>query len=672
MSLIVRSDKDRSGTLNDAYSREDLLEMLYRLALIRNFEERTSRLYAASKIPGFVHISIGQEASAVGACWNLGTSDGIVSNHRGHGHCLAKGASPTSMFAELMGKRTGTGGGLGGSMHIADFDVGVYGANGIVGAGLPIAAGVAEGFRQDGRDDVVVAFFGDGAIPQGSFHEALNLAAMRKLPILFVCENNGYSEFSSFADQHPVPVLQRAQAYGIRAETVDGNDVAAVAALTEDLVRDLRDGHGPILLETVTYRWHGHYEGDPLHYREREELEEWKTRDPITVLRGHLRGIAGEEEIAEVLERAAQDIAEAEEQAASSQDPEFEDVERAVLVPRRTAPPAQLEPLSQPETRRYKLMHAIHDALSTALEEDPRVFLAGIDVASGNVFGLTRGLAEEHPGRVFNTPISENAIIGTAVGSAMTGARPVVEIMYFDFIGVAFDQIMNQAAKIHFMTGGRAPASMVIRTQFGSGRSSAAQHSQSLEALLSHIPGLTVVMPGTAEDAYGLLRAAIEDPNPVVFVEHRLQYGLPGARPDSEHRVPIGRAAIRREGRDVTLVSWSRMMQEAVRAAERLAEEGIDVEVIDLRTISPMDEETILASVRKTERLVIAHEAVGNGGVGAEIAARVADTAIWHLDAPIKRVAPPWTPAPYSPAAEKHWLPGVEEICQAVRETCLA
>jgi 2-oxoisovalerate dehydrogenase E1 component len=649
-------------------SKDDLLEMLFRLCLIRNFEERTARLYAAGKVPGFVHISIGQEASAVGTCWPLRRTDGIVSNHRGHGHCLAKGASPTAMFAELMGKRTGTGHGMGGSMHIADFNVGVYGANGIVGAGLPIAVGVAEGFRQASRDDIVVAFFGDGSIAQGAFHEALNLAAVWRLPILFVCENNGYSEFSAFADQHPVPVLERARAYGMRAETVDGNDVVAVAAMVDDLVDSLRAGSGPILLESVTYRWNGHYEGDPTTYRTAEELAEWKARDPLTVLRQRLRELATEDEISAVFDRASREIAVAEQAAAESPDPTFADVQAALLVARDPNPAAELEVLSSPETRKYKLMHAVHDALEHAMLDDPSVFVAGIDVASGNVFGITRGLAEEFPGRVLDTPISESAIVGLGVGSAMTGSKPVVEIMYFDFIGVAFDQIMNQAAKIHFMTGGSAPASLVIRTQFGSGRSSAAQHSQSLEALLAHIPGLTVVMPGTTEDAYGLLRTAIEDPNPVVFIEHRLQYGLPGEKPDPSHRVPLGRAAIRRVGSDVTVVSWSRMMHDAVAAAEILAQEGIDVEVIDLRTIAPMDIEAILTSVRKTERLVIAHEAVGNGGVGAEIAARVADSAIWNLDAPIRRVAPPSTPAPYSPAVERLWLPGVDEICEAVRD----
>ncbi|BBY38040.1 2-oxoisovalerate dehydrogenase E1 [Mycobacterium mantenii] len=654
--------------MSGSFSTDELLEMYYRMLLIRNFEQRTSRLYAEGQVPGFVHLSIGQEASAVGTCWPLRSTDGIVSNHRGHGHCLAKGADPTSMFGELMGRAIGTGGGMGGSMHIADFDRGIYGANGIVGAGLPIAVGVAEGFRQQNRDDVVVAFFGDGAIAQGAFHEAVNLAAVRGLPVLFVCENNQYSEFSSFDEQHPVPVTARASAYGIDCASVDGNDVVAVAAAAMSFVSRMRAGEGPFLLETITYRWHGHYEGDPMPYRTDAELAQWKERDPIAALASALRDRVDRPAMSSVEARAERVTAEAETAASGAAPPDPSMLSDAVEVGRVAAAPARLEPVTADGDRGFKVMHAVHAALEYSLQTDPTVFVAGVDVGGGNVFGLTRGLRDSFGQRVFDTPISESAVVGLAVGAAMTGCKPIVEIMYFDFIGVAFDQIMNQAAKIHFMTGGRAPAALVIRTQFGSGRSSAAQHSQSLEALLSHIPGLTVVMPSTAEDTYGLLRAAIMDPNPVIFVEHRLQYGLKGIRPDPDYVVPLGQAAIRRQGCDVTLVSWSRMAQTALAAANQIASEGIDVEVIDLRTVAPFDLECVLRSVRKTNRLVIAHEAHGKGGLGAEIAAQIADIGVWHLDAPIKRVTPPFTPAPYSPDLEQIWLPGPKQIIDAIRE----
>ena len=305
---------------------------------------------------------------------------------------------------------------------------------------------------------------------------------------------------------------------------------------------------------------------------------------------------------------------------------------------------------------------------STELAADERVFLAGVDVGDGgNVFGLTRGLRERFGERVRDTPISETAIVGLAVGAAMAGLRPVVEVMYLDFLGVCFDQLLNQAAKLPFMTGGAADMALTVRTQFGAGRSSGSQHSQSLEALLAHIPGLTVVMPSTPADTYGLLRAAIEDPNPVVFIENRLLYGMKGPQPPADHLVPIGRSAVVRPGSDVTVVSVSRMVHEATAAAEELAGEGVSVEVIDLRTVAPLDLEPVLASVHKTNRLVIAHEASVPFGIGAEVAASVAQDGVWSLDGPIVRVGAAATPAPYAPQLERAWLPGRVEIVEAVR-----
>jgi 2-oxoisovalerate dehydrogenase E1 component len=313
-------------------------------------------------------------------------------------------------------------------------------------------------------------------------------------------------------------------------------------------------------------------------------------------------------------------------------------------------------------------MDAIHTALETELAGDERVFVAGIDVgAGGNVFGLTRGLRDRFGDRVRDTPISETAIIGLGVGAAMAGMRPVVELMYLDFVGVCLDQLLNQAAKLPFMTGGAAEMALTVRTQFGAGRSSGSQHSQSLEALLAHIPGLTVVMPSTPADTYGLLRAAIQDPNPVVFIENRLLYGMKGPQPPTEHIVPIGKSAVVRSGTDVTVVSVSRMVHSAMAAAEHLTSDGISVEVIDLRTVAPLDMAPILDSVHKTSRLLIAHEAVVPFGIGAEIAATVAREAFWDLDAPIHRIGAAATPPPYAPTLESAWLPDDNDIAEAIR-----
>ena len=647
-------------------SPEQLLEMYRRMRRIRRFEERASDLYKATEIPGFLHLSIGQEASAVGACWPLTARDGITSTHRGHGHVLAKGLDAASMMAELMGKETGTCHGRGGSMHIADPGLGVYGANGIVAAGLPIAGGVATAAKLRGAGDVVVAFFGDGAVAQGMFHEAVNLAAVWELPVVFFCENNGYSEFSAAADQHRASLSARAAGYGIDYEHVDGNDVVAVAQTMTRVVQGLRDGAGPILIEAETYRWHGHYEGDPERYRSPEEVAAAKQTDPLLIARQHL-AIAGvdvaltdaiDEEIDKEIEAAI-------EQARSAPEPAPETLQHFVSAPR----PALPEPAPIPgDAEVFRSMDAVRLALEHELAADPDVFIAGIDVgAGGNVFGLTRGLAQAFPGRVRDTPISESAIVGLAVGAAMAGMKPVVEVMYMDFLGVCLDMLLNQAAKLRFMTGGRAALPLVVRTQFGAGRSSGSQHSQSLEAMLAHIPGLTVVMPANPADIYGLLRAAIQDPNPVVFVENRLQYGLKAPRPPADYLVPLGKAKVVRPGTDVTIVSWSRMVQDCLAAADQLATEGVSVEVIDLRTISPLDRETVLASLAKTSRLVIAHEAVRDFGVGAELAAMAVDEGFWHLDAPVTRIAPPHTPVPYAPSLEREWLPSPDTIAATLR-----
>jgi 2-oxoisovalerate dehydrogenase E1 component len=656
----------QSGTRSDLDGDLETLSELYRrMRLIRQFEDRASRLYRTNEIPGFLHLSIGQEASAVGACWPLDDRDVVTSTHRGHGHCIAKGLDVNGMFAELMGRSTGTCQGRGGSMHIADPRKGIFGANGIVAAGLPIAVGAGTAAQLRAQGGVVLAFFGDGAVAQGMFHEAVNLASVWRLPVIFCCENNKYAEFSPAAAQHRAGLEDRARGYGVDFHRVDGNDVVAVAGLISRLVDDLRAGGGPVLVEADTYRWHGHYEGDPERYRTPEELAEWKARDPLVLLADRLRELGAGDRVEGIERDVDAVIDDAVEQARAAAEPSPDTLHHYVGVPREPVP----EP-PEPDGEVFKTMEAIRSALDHELAADESVFLAGIDVGDGgNVFGLTRGLAEKYPGRVRDTPISESAIVGAGVGAAMAGMRPVVELMYFDFIGVCFDQLLNQAAKLRFMTGGAVSLPLVVRTQFGAGRSSGSQHSQSLEALLAHIPGLTVVMPSTPADTYGLLRAAIRDPNPVVFVENRLMYGRKGPQPPPDHLIPLGKAAVRREGTDVTLVSYSKLVHDCAEVADDLAAEGISVELIDLRTIAPLDTGTVLRSLAKTNRLVIAHQAVGEFGVGAELAAVAAREGFWNLDAPVIRVAAEQTPAPYAPSLERAWLPDKKRIAAAIRES---
>jgi 2-oxoisovalerate dehydrogenase E1 component len=640
--------------------------MLRRMLVIRGFEERVAALYRDGEIPGFVHLSTGQEAAAVAAGWPLRRTDVVTSTHRGHGHCLAKGMDPEAMFAELLGREGGTNRGRGGSMHVADPSLGVFGANGIVAAGLPIAVGAAVAATLRGGDDVSVAFFGDGAPAQGAFHEALNLAALWHLPVVFFCEDNGYAEFSPAATQHAASLEQRAAGYGIDYVAVDGNDVVASAAAMVEVVLAIRAAHGPVLVHAYTYRRHGHYEGDPQRYRSAEEVRSWQARDPI-LGHGQLLRAAGvpDGRIKAVEASVSRSLDEALDAARRLQPPSPATLRDHVL----RMPTLRLEPEPPgPDAPVFRTMDAITGALEEELEDDPRVFVAGIDVGEGgNVFGLTRGLRDRFGDRVRDTPISETAVVGLAVGAAMAGMRPVVELMYLDFLGVCFDQLLNQAAKLPFMTGGAASMSLTVRTQFGAGRSSGSQHSQSLEVLLAHIPGLVVVMPSTPADTFGLLRSAIQDPNPVIFIENRLLYGMKGPQPPADHRVPIGVSTVARPGSDVTVVSVSRMVHEAIAAAEALAEEGVSVEVIDLRTVAPLDVGPVLESVQKTGRLLIAHEAVVPFGIGAEIAATVAKEGFWDLDAPIERVGAVPTPPPYAPELERAWLPDRQDIVQAIR-----
>jgi acetoin:2,6-dichlorophenolindophenol oxidoreductase subunit beta len=314
-------------------------------------------------------------------------------------------------------------------------------------------------------------------------------------------------------------------------------------------------------------------------------------------------------------------------------------------------------------------LEAIRAGLHEEMSRDPTVYLLGEDIALGGPFGVTNGLAEAFgKNRVVNTPISEGTVMGLAIGAALSGLRPVVEIMFIDFITLAMDQLVNHAAKLHYMSGGQLKVPLTVRVQCGISGTMGAHHSQSLESWFSHVPGLKVVMPSNSADAKGLLKSAVRDDNPVIFIEHRGLYRSRDEVPGGDVVVPIGKAAVVREGKDVTIIALAKLVQSSIEAAADLSQRGVSAEVIDLRTLSPLDIETITASVRKTSRLVIVHEAVEQGGIGAEIATRVQQEAFYFLDSPIVRVAAPFAPVPASPSLEKHFVPGKDQISDAVRK----
>jgi len=675
----------------DSMSKEEALELLKQMWAIRFFENQVYDLLGQNKIKGASHLYAGEEAVAVGAMSVLEDDDLITSTHRGHGHCYARGAIAAKteeerqthynkMLAELCGRVTGYSAGRGGSMHIADVEKGNLGATGIVGGNIPVATGAALVQKKKKTGNVVLCFFGDGASNTGNFHESLNMAALWDLPIVYIVENNLYGMSVPIEKSAAkLDVADRGCAYGIEHAVVDGMDVLAVREAVAKAVEHARSGKGPYLLEAKTYRWYGHSRSDPRAYRTKEEEAEWKSRDPIPNFAALLvsKGIATEAEIDAIEEKAEVAIDEATDFSLNSPMPAAEDLHEFVYAPfkwsqadiDREVELRELVRKGGPGTHEVEYRQALQEAMREEMLRDENVFLMGEDIGLyGGAYGATRTLFNEFGGdRVMDTPISEAGIAGVSVGAAMSGMRPMLEIMYVDFTPLAMDQLANQGAKNRFMFGGKTTVPVVVRTEGGAGRSIAAHHSQSLEALWTHFPGIYVVMPSTPYDAKGLLKAAIRDDNPVMFIEHKMLYGVSGNVPDEDYIIPFGVADVKRAGTDVTIITYSRMVFRALEAAEKLAEEGVSVEVIDLRTLKPLDMATIAESVKKTGRVIGLTESYPTNSFISEVAARIHEELFDWLDAPVIRVSAADVPVPMSETLEDADIPNVDRIIDAVR-----
>lgn len=636
---------------------------------IRRFEEKCHELYTQEKIRGFLHLYDGEEAVAVGVAAALEPRDRVVSTYREHGHALARGMSMESALAEMYGKATGCAGGRGGSMHLFDAETNLYGGNAIVGGGLPLAVGLGLGDHMQGADRVTVCFFGDGALAEGEFHESMNLAALWKLPVLFVLENNLYAMGSAVARvQANTDFVPRAASYGMPAERVDGNDVVAVEAAARRLVEAIRTGSGPQFLECRTYRTRPHSMFDAEKYRDKAEVAEWRKRAPITrfqswLLDNNLMHQAEVDAIEAEVEAQLQNAAAASEQAPWEP---VEDLARHVVAEKRPAAPEVLPPDTLTDST-YRECCRI--AITEALLGDERVFMMGEDIgAYGGCYAVSMGLLKEFgPDRIRDTPLSESAFTGAGIGAALVGMRPIIEIMTVNFSLLALDQILNTAATIRHMSAGQFGVPLVIRMATGAGRQLAAQHSHSLEAFFAHIPGLRVVAPATLEDARGMLATALTDPDPVIILEHVMLYNMTGKIAANAGAVDIDRAVIRRPGRDVTLISWSYSLWKVLEAADALANDGIEAEVIDLRSLRPLDDAAIMASVARTRRAVVVDEGWRTGSLSAEIAARVQEGCFFQLDAPVGRVCSAEVPVPYPKHLETAALPQVADIVAAVK-----
>ena len=711
--------------LEDMLMIRELEEMIVKLRSgaydpIRDFNYR-----------GPTHVSVGQEGTAAGACSVLHIADKITSTHRGHGESLAKGTVSIRemtdeqlkqrvpnckttkhgelleaaleehvyrMICELFGKEDGYCKGRGGSMHIADFTVGHLGANAIVGGGVSIATGAAIGLRYQKKDAVVCCFAGDGAYANGVVLESMNFAtqaqftnhlADRKfgVPMIFLIINNHYGMTHRTDDEvmGVSRIARRAAGFAdnnMHAEIVNGMDPLAVRDAVTRAAELCHKGQGPVLLDCDTYRYWGHSLSDPRNeYRTKEEEAAWKTVDPIVTFKAQIleSKVLTAKELAALEETVRDRNARAAKRAAAAADPAAEDVikymytdTKCETVPAEFSKVEIIEPL--PEIKRvngeitYK--DAIREALIEEMKRDQRVLFYGEDVADyGGAFKATKGLMESFGrDRVFNTPISEACICGTGIGLAMIGLRPVMELMYFDFALMSSDQISNQAAKWHYMSGAQTEVPLVLRVSAGAGKGYGGQHSQTLESIFCHVPGLYVVYPATPYDAKGMLKSAIRDNNPVMFIESQGLYGMKGPVPTEEYLVPLGVAEVKREGSDITFVAWGPLVHDCLKAADKLkAEKNVSAEVIDVRSLVPLDLDTILRSVQKTGRCVVASQAIHIGSYTGEIASTISDAIFDYLDAPVKRVGAKNGIAPQSHILEAAFLPSLNDLLAAAK-----
>lgn len=648
------------------------------MQLIRQTEEELARCHQRGLIHGACHTYVGQEAIAAGVCAHLTEHDPIFSTHRGHGHALAKGMPPRDLMAELFGRETGCSRGRGGSMHLFAPEIGMMGTSGIVGPCLLQACGGGYSSKILKNGTVAAAFFGDGAVNNGAFHEALNMASIWKLPVLFICENNQFATEVPFSYSSGNPSIgSRGSAYGITGVTVDGNDVMEIHRVAGAAVARARAGEGPTLIECKTYRTRAHAEGmGDFTYRTKEEVAEWKKKCPIQRLRNAECGTPSaelEERFTAIDAEVAEVVREARAFAEASPVPKPSTATTHVHSPLRIPSPSQIptphSALPAVSPRTISFVAATLEALDQAMGNDPTIFVMGegIGVRGGN-FTTTLKLYDKYgPERLCDTPICERGFVGLACGAAMTGTRPIIDFMFIDFINDAFGEIVNQIAKMQYMSSGRLKMPVLLRGCGGVGHSAATHHSGMYHSIYSHIPGLRVLLPSNPYDAKGLMASALRCHDPVLFLEHRELMQTKGHVPVESYEIPFGQARIARSGTDVTVVALSLMVNHTLAAAELLESEGVSVEVIDPRTVSPLDVDTILNSVAKTGRLLVVDEAFGPCGFASEIAAQVADAGFDDLDAPIKRLHGAFAPTPYAPELEQAVVPNIQQIVTAIK-----
>lgn len=646
-------------------SKKKLLELYLALLKPRMVEEKMLVLLRQGRISKWFS-GIGQEAVSVGVTAALEREEFLFTMHRNLGVFTTRQVPLERLFCQWQGKMPGFTKGRDRSFHFGAPDFNIVGMISHLGPQLSLAGGVglASNLAQAGQ--IAVAFTGEGGTSQGEFHEALNVAAVWDLPVIFVIENNGYGLSTPTSEQYACQdLVDRAVGYGMEGHKIDGNNILEVYDTVSKLAKSMRKNPRPVLLECHTFRMRGHEEASGTKYVPKELLETWAKKDPISNFETFLKaeGILTEEAIKAYRKEFKQEIEAGLAVAYATPDVQADmETELTDLFATHTSLTTTV-----PDSKRSdkRLVDAISDGLRQAMEKYDNLVLMGQDIADyGGVFKITDGFTKQFgKDRVRNTPLCESAIVGIGVGLSLKGYKSMMEMQFADFATCGFNQIINNVAKLHYRWGQNVD--MVIRMPTGGGVGAGPFHSQSNEAWFFHTPGLKIVYPSNPYDAKGLLLASFEDPNPVMYFEHKALYrSLSAEIPDDYYTVEIGKAAIAREGNDATIITYGNAVHWAIQAADTL---DADIEVVDLRTLLPLDYETIAASVKKTNRVLLLHEDTMIGGIGGELSAYISEHLFEHLDAPVKRVASLDTPFPFAKDLERQFLPQ-ERLLDALRE----
>lgn len=636
-------------------SIQEILNLYKHLLKPRMIEEKMLVLLRQGKISKWFS-GIGQEAISVGATLALHPDEYMLPMHRNLGMFTARNVPFNRLFSQWQGKMNGFSKGRERSFHFGTNEYHLVGMISHLGPQLAVADGIALGCKLKKEKKVTLVITGDGGTSEGDFHESLNVAAVWDLPVIFLIESNGYGLSTPSNEQFRCKRLaDRALGYGMEGLTIDGNNVVEVYKTVKKLAESIRENPRPVLLECITFRMRGHEEASGTKYVPKELFEEWAKKDPILTYESFLynQGILNDElkesyrkEIREEIDRGVEEVF-AEPEVTPDTEAELRDVYAPYV--QKVIPPS----FSVTEKR---FVDAVSDGLNEAMKRFPELILMGQDIAEyGGVFKVTEGFVDRYgKDRVRNTPLCESAIIGTGLGLSIKKMKSVIEMQFADFVTSGFNPIVNNLAKIQYRWGQNAD--VVIRMPTGAGVGAGPFHSQSNEAWFFHTPGLKIVYPAFPEDAKGLLIAAIEDPNPVMFFEHKALYrSISGMVPDGYYTTEMGKARLVKEGNDVSIITYGFGVHWALEVLNR--HPHISADLVDLRTLMPLDIEAIIQSVMKTGKVIILHEDTLTGGIGAEIAARINETCFMNLDAPVVRSASLDTPVPFSSVLEWNFLP---------------